>query len=331
MVVGFPKSMNIGVEIDKRNGIESPIIDKGKSGTSSRAYQSLETTTAGDYVIREAQNKWKGWGTCLKPSFEPIIMARKPVENTILDNIIKYNVGGVNIDECRVGNDERTYKGMSKHKPDGAGTFRDDNWEPKDIEVSVNGRFPANMILTYNDEDFEEVCGGFPDTQSHKRDSRYNKDTEYTNTYTPVKSDYRDDNTYGDSGSAARYFYCAKASAKDRDDGLFEINDITNNTHPTVKPMELMQYLIRLVTPSGGIILDPFMGSGSTGKAAMYENSENNKNYQFIGIELDTKYCDIAKLRLDYALGDRMIEKLNLNTGSYDKVIERKPHIVSLF
>ena len=94
------------------------------------------------------------------------------------------------------------------------------------IEKANNlGRFPANLILTYEQMTFDEVCGGFPDTQSHKRDSKYNKDTEFTNTYTPVRSDYRDDNTYGDSGSASRYFYCAKASAKDRNEGLEEFEE----------------------------------------------------------------------------------------------------------
>ena len=289
--------MNIGVEIDKRNGVDSPIVDYGRSGTSSRAYQSEETTTAGDYVIREAQNKWKGYGTCLKPSFEPIIMARKPVYNTILDNVIKYNVGGLNIDECRVGTEERTYKGMSKHKPEGAGTFRDDNWEPKDIEVSVNGRFPANTILTYDETDFDEVCGGFPYTKSTGGSGVASQ----INTFKNVRIGVNGTNTgahlggLGDSGSAARYFYCAKASKKDRDEGL---DKFERNIHPTVKPTALMQYLVRLVAPKGATILDPFMGSGSTGKAVMYENKERDAGYKFIGIELSEEYCKIAKARI---------------------------------
>ena len=310
MEVGFPKSMNIGLEIDKRNGVDSPIVDYGRSGTSSRAYQSLETTTAGEYVIREAQNKWKGWGTCLKPAFEPIILARKPVKSTVIDNVINYGVGGLNIDECRV-------------KVDG--------------ENDIGGRFPTNLILTYDDNNFDEVCGAFPDTQSHKRDSRYNKETEFTNTYTPVKSDYRDDNTYGDGGSASRYFYCAKASAKDRDDGLeaFSLQSTDEgyfkNNHPSVKPLELMQYLIRLVAPKGATVLDPFMGSGSTGKAVFYENNERNANYSFIGIEQDKAYCDIAEARIKYALGDRIIEYYDDITGKLSKVISRKPVIMNLF
>lgn len=186
-------------------------------------------------------------GTCLKPSFEPIIMARKKFKGSCVDNVIEWGVGGINIDECRVGTEERTYKGMSKNKPEGVGTFRDDNWKPKDIEISVNGRFPANTILTYDQITFDEICGGFP------KDNKNN--------------------------SAIRYFYCAKASKKDRDEGLEEfrqqkVNDgrkkdadnafqrgatLRHNIHPTVKPTELMQYLIRLVTPNNSTILDPFM------------------------------------------------------------------------
>ena len=184
------------------------------------------------------------------------------------------------------------------------------------------GRFPANTILTYDETDFEEVCGGFPNTKSQKRDSRYNKQTEYTNTYTPVKSDYRDDNTYGDSGSASRYFYCAKASKRDRDEGLDNQEEVKVNDgrqtpidnpfqrgetprrtgHPTVKPTNLMKYLVRLVSPKGATILDPFMGSGSTGKAVMYENKERNVNYKFIGIEKEKEYCDIAEARINYVI-----------------------------
>ena len=130
-------------------------------------------------------------------------------------------------------------------------------------------------------------------------------------------------NSYNDSGSASRYFYCAKASKKDRDEGLEEFEEsnsmcdrnpqlesanmqqnrsgnLRKNTHPTVKPTELMQYLVRLVTPNGGTILDPFNGSGSTGKAVMYENKEKNKNYKYIGIELTEEYLPISKARIEY-------------------------------
>ena len=188
------------------------------------------------------------------------------------------------------------------------------------LELKPNGRFPANTILTYDETDFDEVCGGFPNTKNSKRSPKNNKDTEYTNTYTPPKAIYTENNTYGDSGSASRYFYCAKASKKDRDEGLDtfieeKVNDGRNtpidnafqrgetlrkNTHPTVKPTELMQYLVRLVTPNGGTVLDPFNGSGSTGKAVMYENHERDKNYKYVGIELTEEYLPISKARIEY-------------------------------
>lgn len=153
------------------------------------------------------------------------------------------------------------------------------------------GRFPSNIILTYDENDYDEVCGGFLSKKNV---------------------------------SASRYFYCAKASKKDRDEGLedFQEKQVTDNCirtnqetarkfgansalrkniHPTVKPTSLMQYLVRLVTPKEGTILDPFMGSGSTGKSVMYENLERNANYKFIGIELTDEYLPIAKARIDYA------------------------------
>jgi site-specific DNA-methyltransferase (adenine-specific) len=150
------------------------------------------------------------------------------------------------------------------------------------------GRWPTNVIL-------DEEAGMILDKQSgisksSKRGSKYNKPTEHTNTYTPAASDYRDDNTYDDEGGASRFFYCPKASKKDRDEG---------NIHPTVKPTDLMKYLIRLVTPKDGIVLDPFMGSGSTGKAAMQEGM------WFVGIEREREYYEIAKQRIEYEADKR--------------------------
>lgn len=169
------------------------------------------------------------------------------------------------------------------------------------VKTQTVGRFPANTILTYEQMTFDEVCGGFPVTKSQKTNSKL---------------------LNINSGSAARYFYCAKASKKDRDEGLEEFEEkidcdrnpelesanvpmnrsakARKNSHPTVKPTTLMQYLIRLVTPKGGTILDPFMGSGSTGKAIAYENIERQANYKFIGIEINKEYCKIAEARIDY-------------------------------
>ena len=320
---GFPKSMNIGLAIDKKNGVESKVVGNGKSGTSSRAFQSEETTTAGSYEIKEAQNKWNGWGTALKPSFEPVIVARKPFKGSLVDNVIKNGVGGINIDECRVGTEIIKGGTMPKmnSQSDGINLY---NFGKKDAERLERqdsiGRFPANTILTYDEKDFDEVCGGFPNTKSAKNGIRQSN-SENVNCYGKgigIKAGMNN-GEYGDSGSAARYFYCAKASKKDRDEGLdIEESVITDgrkksidnafnrgetlrkNTHPTVKPTELMQYLVRLVTPNGGTILDPFNGSGSTGKAVMYENKERNKDYKYIGIDLSEEYLEISKSRIEY-------------------------------
>lgn len=323
---GFPKSMDIERAINKRDGIKfrkEQASGVGFMNTKDDGYHNTEHRLIQEEESSNKAKQWHGWGTALKPSFEPIIVARKPFKGSLVDNVIQYGVGGLNIDECRVGTEKRTYKGCGKSNVGFiGGSF--ENGSKEDIKYTAQGRFPANTILTYDETDFDEVCGGFPDTQSHKRDSRYNKETEYTNTYTPVKSDYRDDNTYGDSGSASRYYYCAKASAKDRDDGLDVFEEKINcdrnvecysadvpfnrsanpkkNTHPTVKPTELMQYLVRLVTPNNGIVLDPFNGSGSTGKAVMYENKERDKNYKYIGIELEPEYLNISKARLDFII-----------------------------
>lgn len=337
---GFPKSMNIGIELDKRNGVESDVVGFNRGGVSSRAFQSAETTTAGGYEIKKAKNKWDGWGTQLKPSYEPVIVARKPLDGSILDNVEKYGVGGINIDECRIEHNEEIKTTNRQARQDG--TVFDNNNSGFDssklnmASANPNGRFPNNVILTYDETDKEEVIrtgqeGGFPYTSGGNR----------VNTTAVRQSDKNsgygfDVNTrseYADSGSASRYFYCAKASKKDRDEGLeeFKLSKTTDgcirnnqetarkfgansalrhNIHPTVKPTELMQYLVRLVAPKGAVVLDPFCGSGSTGKACMYENTERNANYKFIGIEMTEEYLPIIVARIDYAKNKKDIEKI---------------------
>lgn len=332
---GFPKSMNIGLAIDKKNGVESEVISTGRSGATSRAYQSEEMTTSGDYEIKKANNEWNGWGTALKPSFEPIIIARKPFKGSLVDNVLENGVGGYNIDECRVQTNDRWVVPPHKAKDVAEGYQRKNKSmfvDKKGNTTNELGRFPANTILTYDDTDFEEVCGGFPITKSGSKLSygsvrKKQVDNCYKLGFTQkeINDGQNAPDNYGDSGSASRYFYCAKASKKDRNEGLEEFEDkikvfngkssssskeikdvekrfttITKNTHPTVKPTELMQYLVRLVTPENGTILDPFNGSGSTGKAVMYENKERNKNYKYIGIELTEEYLPISKARIDF-------------------------------
>lgn len=331
---GFPKSLNIGLAVDKKNGVESEVVGKGKSGVSSRAYQSEEMTTAGEYEIREACNKWSGWGTALKPSFEPIIVARKPFNGSLVDNVIENGVGGLNIDECRVPlEDSYEFKTTNRHSRQTNNVFDNSNcgFNSEDnhtASANPKGRFPANTVLTYNETDFDEVCGGFPNSgsgngkgvYSYKGVEYHNKDTSMFNGDKPQSP-----SNYNDTGSASRYFYCAKASKEDRDEGLEEFESKTKvfngqsnnpskdmkdveqrftttgkNIHPTVKPTDLMQYLIRLVTPNGGTVLDPFNGSGSTGKAVMYENYKHDKDCKYIGIELTEEYLPVSKARIEY-------------------------------
>ena len=306
---GFPKSLNIGLAIDKKNGVEREII----------GYKP---------AITKGNSKWEGWGTALKPSFEPIIVARKPFKGSLADNVIEYGVGGINIDECRVpfvNEKDNTLRplGNSCYQKGNKIVNRGEITGTRKLYSEIGGsadkgRFPANTILTYDENDFDEVCGGFPYNKSSLGPAYYKgnytkngwKNTSMKNTSKVI---------YNDSGSASRYFYCAKASKKDRDEGLDEFEEIDGgsyqfrqdgsldgkipvrkNTHPTVKPTELMQYLVRLVSPEGATILDPFNGSGSTGKAVMYENKERNKNYKYIGIELTEEYLPIAKARIEY-------------------------------
>lgn len=344
---GFPKSMNIGLAVDKKN---------------------IENSERKAQPIYEAQNEWGGWGSCLKPSFEPIIVARKPLAGTLVDNVLTYGVGGINIDECRVPANPGEYDIRHYTKED---CFQ--NLKPKESKFQVKpqpeGRFPANTILTYDDNDYDEVCGGFPDSGNGNNGTPYNyAGREYNNKETSMFNGDKPQSpsNYNDNGSASRYFYCAKASKKDRDEGLdkFDVKvtgelqggrkegsagslrvrkdgsigvnpyagkgSPKRNTHPTVKPTELMQYLIRLVTPNGGTILDPFNGSGSTGKAAMYENRERNKGYKYIGIELTEEYLPIAKARIEYPL-TCVLHNDKKETKVTKQVVAEQPKEISLW
>ena len=324
---GFPKSMNVGLKMDKKQGCP----DRGHRIAVANRHHPDGTLEPNGEVLEPYEAKtdlgkqWQGWGTALKPSFEPIIVARKPFKGSLVDNVIEYGVGGINIDECRVGTETISIHNAPK------GTFAGGEYNRGSDTESYResqGRFPANTILTYDETDFDEVCGGFPNTKGDSRTSKPTYDKSIWGNAKSVESKC----LYNDSGSASRYFYCAKASKKDRDEGLDEFEDkeyilgcngatldnirekghygnggnglssikIRKNTHPTVKPTELMQYLIRLVTPNNGTILDCFNGSGSTGKAVMYENYERNKNYKYIGIELTEEYLPISKARIEY-------------------------------
>ena len=259
---GFPKSLNISKAIDKAAGAEREVVgykklnERDKKVYTPKVETSFVSDSKGENKqgltgqeitapATESAKQWDGWGTALKPACEFFTLARKPLsEKTVAANVLKWGTGGINVDGCRV---EGKLEGdPNRFKKTNGGDFVAHlNDAPV---VRQEGRFPANLIHDGSDE----VLAGFPETKPNE--------------------------------SAARFFYCAKASKKDRNEG---------NTHPTVKPTALMAYLCRLITPTGGTVLDPFMGSGSTGKAAIREG------FDFVGCELDADYYAIATARIE--------------------------------
>ena len=328
---GFPKSLNIGkaIEAKELTGSSNPqafkyldgkkvkssmgTFDKRNAEQSSRPNDYTGTETTINHILHTENGKqWEGWGTALKPAHEPICMARKPLsEKTVAQNVLKYGTGGINIDESRV-----EYQGDA----DWNNTFRpstniDKNCWIKDKNavarvdiINRDGRFPANLIHDNSDE----VRECFPETKTNAGG---------VSTMGGVFGNGAKTKTIcslGDSGSAARFFksiiYNPKASKAERNKGCegleeketkrygdFEgtpehapkLNVKNTNNHPTVKPIALMEYLIKMVTPKGGTVLDPFMGSGSTGVAA------KKNGYNFIGIDMTPEYIEIAEARIN--------------------------------
>jgi site-specific DNA-methyltransferase (adenine-specific) len=218
---------------------------------------------------------------------EPITVARKPLVGTVAANVLEHGTGAINVDGCRVQHgDDVDLTAVQRQQAEGTGVAVGKGFVGSIIGKEIpmykpGGRWPANLIH----DGSEEVVGLFPQTTSGKMKPTHTNAAR--SVYGQNAADgYTTMETYGDSGSAARFFYCAKASKRDRDEG---------NNHPTVKPTDLMRYLCRLVTPPNGTILDPFTGSGSTGKAAMLEG------FQFIGIEREAEYVEIAKARIEAA------------------------------
>ena len=299
---GFPKSLNIGMGVDKKQGNERVTVGERtrnvKPFDDDNGWNSNNTT--GNHIYTKGNSEWEGWGTALKPAHEPIVMARKPLEGTVVDNVLEHGVGGINIDECRVGKEilEEQIAGRSNK----IGTF-----ERKDmITPKREGRFPANVMHDGSDV----VNDIFPNSKGSSGNGNA-KVGETSKGAIPLRRGEAP--LYNDEGSASRYFYCPKTAKSERNQGLVEFDDkqyshdgrkksienpyqrnksISKNSHPTVKPVELMKYLCRLVTPKGGTVLDPFMGSGSTGMAA------KDEGFDFIGIEREKEYFEISEQRI---------------------------------
>ena len=219
----------------------------------------------------EAAKQWQGWGTALKPALEPITVARAPLSGTVAANVLEHGTGALNVDGCRVGTEEDTRRNAAggSNGLNGSNTFKIRERKVTDKEQPT-GRFPANLIHDGSDE----VAELFPETTSGKMEPTHTKASRAVYGQDAEKG-YVTMETYGDSGSAARFFYCAKAGSDER----------RNSKHPTIKPVALMRYLVRLVCPAGGVVLDPFAGSGTTIEAARLEHC------RAIGIEREAEYC----------------------------------------
>ena len=284
---GFPKSHDVGKAIDKEAGVERETIGSkvvscgtgeafGKSaGVSMAAHR--KTVVSITAPTSAAARQWDGWGTALKPAMEPICVARKPFKGAVAANVLEHGTGAINVDGCRVpGIKPQVTQGINSNPSSFNVTRARRTSGSPDV-----GRWPSNLIH----DGSEEVLALFPVNATISAGTRGQGGTIYGGGrgYTAGFTETGQSVGFGDIGSAARFFYCAKASKKDRGKG---------NSHPTVKPTRLMRYLCRLVTPPGGVILDPFVGSGSTGKAALIEN------FCFVGIDYDEDAVSLSRARL---------------------------------
>lgn len=333
---GFPKSLDVSKAIDKAAGAQRERVPGPKSGGMAslnagnqrhgyrdEAYYEDGNMMLSNEPATEDARRWAGWGTALKPAHEPICVARKPLQGTVAANVLAWGTGALNIDGCRVDAGEGRPLRVLDAKDTANNTYagRMDGGSlaggSRAVGETTLGRWPANLIH----DGSAEVLALFP---------------AQAGAVSPVKGDEASAASVGaitgerarvpgafhaDAGSAARFFYCAKASRRDRDEGLDDAPDrvlamsnqakaaaargelhagdsgmntgkVRKNHHPTVKPTELMRYLCRLVTPAGGLVLDPFMGSGSTGKAARLEG------LAFVGIEREPEFFAIARARI---------------------------------
>jgi DNA modification methylase len=377
---GFPKSMDVGKAIDRAAGAEREVVGQRADGRYAYEFSEAASRSAGimgEPVVQESRGvvtapatpeaeQWQGWGTALKPAYEPVVVARKPLIGSVATNVLRYGTGGLNVDGCRVGYageqiDFSRQERRQQVSPDGTvsqNAFGADGLIGKELPLfNAAGRWPANVVLSHTDrcvrvgERAYECAEGCPvkalDDQSGdlgvSQGGRIGRKPDGWFRYLPSGTYGAGDPGYGDEGGASRFFntfepdlevpfyYCAKAGTAEREAGLDALptrdfaqstgaqhaiecgedeyqalDEASNglnvvkrrkNVHPTVKPLELMRHLVRLVTPPGGTVLDPFMGSGSTGIAAVLEGMS------FIGVENDTEhgYFELARARLSHA------------------------------
>jgi DNA modification methylase len=333
---GFPKSLNISKACNKRAGAERKVVGKvkrwganasgGRGNQKSNGYQpsvigaeKFDDITAP--ATPEAQ-QWEGWGTALKPSCEPAVLARKPLEGTVAENVLQHGTGGLNIDECRIPTEEPLSGGTyAKGERENRGAM--DTWSNEDRAggkgsgfrnkigefQQSEGRWPANTVT----DGSESVVSEFPDVKGESWVNT-NGARVFNNEGKPTKPTYK--GTDNSVGSAARFFtqapfeetdatlfkYCSKASTSERNEGteaLQAVMEGKGNIHSTVKPVTLIEWMVKLVTPPGGTVLDPFIGSGTTGVAAELAG------FRWIGCERETDYAMIAYHRIAYVVENR--------------------------
>jgi site-specific DNA-methyltransferase (adenine-specific) len=313
---GFPKSLDVSKAIDKAAGAERVVTEWRKSaGGRTTAANTMDRdvarTNTHDPISSPATDdarRWAGWGTALKPAHEPICMARKPLVETVAANVLRYGTGAINVDGCRVDTYVRPLRLSKSDKS--LNVFGSGLNGSCAAGTTTEGRWPANVILSHAPNCGEECAPGCPcaalDAQSGDRTSW--KGGGAGMGFHGGAGEPSAERGFGDTGGASRFFnqlpieaddlvpfiYAAKASREDRDE---MIGDVPKNVHPTVKPTDLMRYLVRMVTPPGGLVLDPFTGSGSTGRAAMLEGM------RFIGCELSPEDAEIARARIRFTLG----------------------------
>ena len=285
---GFPKSLDVSKAIDKAAGAEREVVGKNPNFRKMQDEASAYNLQRNEFITAtatDAARQWQGWGTALKPAYEPVLLFRKPLSGTVAENVLTHGTGALNIDGCRI------------EGADAAALAK--NWQRETITDMRGGNYGNGKARSVKNE-YNVPSGRWPANLIHDGSEE------------PVQL----------FGYAARFFYCAKASKRDRDEGLDGFDAKNNmrvngpreseeaktatlraNFHPTVKPTDLMRYLCRLITPPNGVILDPFMGSGSTGKAAMLEG------FRFIGIEQSPEYFAIARARINSAISDTVSDK----------------------
>ena len=349
---GFPKSLDVSKAIDKAAGAEREVIGSrpltGNGKTMKSGFHQPDGSGAGETIKEdvfeftkpatpEAQ-QWEGWGTALKPAFEPIIVARKPLIGTVAENVLTYGTGGLNIDESRIGfrddADKNIVQSAKWHSIPNQTYGKFEKQSNSEVLLGANstpdkGRWPANVILDeYTADILDEQSGmskGKP-ARTGRKGGNAGALGEFGGSTADAIGYWPEDL----GGGASRFFYVAKASKRDRNEGLENIegkeigakgnglartcaicgasilnpckcpdrtfvNPTRQNFHPTVKPTALMEYLIKLVTPPNGLVLDPFTGSGSTGKAAILSG------FRFLGIEVTEEYFPIIEGRLRHA------------------------------